>query len=211
MYSIGSLLKATGLKSVANCWFTRYDIFNEIVNILLSCLVPYCRAFISFWRLRDDHGIAHCCHQDVQRLDISISYWQLMRARARLKIFNGWETHIIVEDNISFFRQGRASIKSFGKTPDVIFHLITNILGCQWTRVAQVRIRGSAHESCDRGSVLAQPSSKIQRWALQPVQQIHFAPGSNENRHDSRVPHGGVVQRRLLITIQSVDVATCHD
>ena len=43
------------------------------------------------------------------------------------------------------------------------------------------------------------------------VQQIHFAPGSNENRHNSRVPIGGVVQRRLLITIQSVDIGSCLD
>ena len=131
-----------------------------------------------------------------------------MRARARLKIYNGWETQFILQDNISLFRPVRASIKSIWKTPDVIFHLITNNIGCQWN-LAQVRIRGSAHESCDRGSVLAHPCSIIQRWLLPPVQQIHFAPASNENRHNSRVLIGGQVQRWLLITIQSVDVGSC--
>ena len=47
-----------------------------------------------------------------------------------------------------------ASIKSFRKTPDVIFHLITNIRVCQWAQ-AQVRICRSRHESGDGGSVLA--------------------------------------------------------
>ena len=133
-----------------------------------------------------------------------------MRARARLKIYNGRETHFIDKDNISFFRKVRASIKSFRKTPDVIFHLITNIRLCQRT-LAQVRIRGSAHESCDRGSVLANSCSIIQRWELEIVQKINFAPGSNENWHNSRVPLGGEVQRWLVITIQSVDVGTCLD
>ena len=50
--------------------------------------------------------------------------------------------------------------KSIRKTPDVIFHLIANKRVCQRT-VAQVRIRGSAHESCDRGSVLANSCSII--------------------------------------------------
>ena len=133
-----------------------------------------------------------------------------MRARARLKIYNGWETQFILQDNISLFRPLRASIKSFRKTPDVIFHLITNILGCQRT-VAQVRIRASRHESGYRGSVLTNPCSTKQRWDLDRVQQIHFAPGSNENWHNNRVPLGGEVQRWLVITIQSVDVGTCLD
>ena len=98
--------------------------------------------------------------------------------------------------------------KSIRKTPDVILHLITNKLGCQRT-VAQVRIRASRHESGYRGSVLTNPCSTKQRWDLDRVQQIHFAPGSNENRHNSRVITGGVVQRWLLITIQSVDVGSC--
>ena len=133
-----------------------------------------------------------------------------MRARARLKIYNGWETQFILQDNISLFRPLRASIKSFRKTPDVILHLSTNTMLCQRTP-AQVRIRGSSHESCDRGSVLAHPCSIIQRWLLPPVQQIHFAPASNENRHNSRVLIGGQVQRWLLITIQSVDVGARLD
>ena len=40
--------KQPGLKLVANCWFTRYDIFSEIVHIFLSCLVPYCRECMHF-------------------------------------------------------------------------------------------------------------------------------------------------------------------
>ena len=98
--------------------------------------------------------------------------------------------------------------KSIWKTPDVTFHPHTNTRVCQWT-VAQVRIRASRHESGYRGSVLTNPCSTKQRWDLDRVQQIHFAPGSNENRHNSRVITGGVVQRWLLITIQSVDVGSC--
>ena len=79
------------------------------------------------------------------------------------------------------------------------------------TRIAQVRIRRSRDESSNGGSVLAISCSIIERGALVLVQQIHFAPGSNENRHNSRVITGGQVQRWTLITIQSVDVGSCLD
>ena len=96
--------------------------------------------------------------------------------------------------NILFFSDMCASIKSFRKTPDESFHLVKNMIVCQRT-LAQVRIRCSALESCDHGLILAIIYSIIQRGELVDVQQIHFAPGSNENRHNSRVQIGGQVQR----------------
>ena len=112
--------------------------------------------------------------------------------------------------NILFILTRSASIKSFRKTPDESFHLVKNMIVCQRT-LAQVRIRCSALESCDHGLILAIIYSIIQRGELVDVQQIHFAPGSNENRHNSRAQIGGQVQSWPLITIQSVDVASCPD
>ena len=110
--------------------------------------------------------------------------------------------------NILFFLNRSAGIKSFRKTPDVIFDLITNNMMCQRTH-AQVRICLCVHERCDRGSARAPSCSTEQRRLLPLVQQIHLAPGSNENRHNSRVPLGGQVQRWPVITIKSVDVGSC--
>ena len=103
-----------------------------------------------------------------------------------------------------FFPKELSDINSIGKTLNQIFDVFWDKKVCQWN-VAQVRVASCFEDGDHRLRVIVECSVE-QRRPIGFAQEVHlYHIRRQENRHSSRVPRGGNMQRWSLPIIESID------